>query len=116
LSQLLKRVHDEVPQLPRLRFVTSFPRDFTDEALEVMASSPRICKYLHIPAQSGSNEVLRRMNRGHTVEEYIALLERARAMMPDLCIAGDMIVGFSGETEDDFQRSLDLVRMARYKN
>ncbi len=115
-AQLLKRVHDEVPQLPRLRFVTSFPRDFTDEALEVMASSPRICKYLHIPAQSGSNEVLRRMNRGHTVEEYIALLERARAMMPDLCIAGDMIVGFSGETEDDFQRSLDLVRMARYKN
>ncbi|MFQ5410731.1 MAG: tRNA (N6-isopentenyl adenosine(37)-C2)-methylthiotransferase MiaB [Phycisphaerae bacterium] len=115
-AQLLRRVHDEVPQLPRLRFVTSFPRDFSDEALEVMASSPRICRYLHLPAQSGSNTVLRRMNRGHTVEEYIALLNRARVMMPDVCIAGDMIVGFSGETEADFQRSLDLIRTAKYKS
>ncbi len=115
-AQLLKRVHDEVPQLPRLRFVTSFPRDFSDEALEVMASSPRICKYLHIPAQSGSDEILKRMNRGHTVEAYLGLLDRARALMPGLSIAGDMIVGFSGETEADFQASLDLLRRARYKN
>ncbi|HWL93831.1 MAG TPA: tRNA (N6-isopentenyl adenosine(37)-C2)-methylthiotransferase MiaB [Phycisphaerae bacterium] len=115
-AQLLKRVHDEVPELPRLRFVTSFPRDFTDEALEVMAASPRICKYLHVPAQSGSNEVLKRMNRGYTVEQYMSLLDRARKLMPDLAIAGDMIVGFCGETEADFQKSLDLLRYARYKN
>ncbi len=115
-AQLLKRVHDEVPQLPRLRFVTSFPRDFTDDALEVMAASPRICKYLHIPAQSGSNDVLKRMNRGYTVEQYMALIDRARALMPDLAIAGDMIVGFCGENEADFQKSLDLLRFARYKN
>lgn len=115
-AELLRRVHNEVPELPRLRFVTSFPRDFTDEALEVVASSPRICNYLHIPAQSGSNCVLKRMNRGYTVEQYIALLDRARSMMPDLCIAGDMIVGFSGETEEDFQMSLDLLRYAKYKN
>lgn len=115
-AQLLNRVHDEVPQLPRLRFVTSFPRDFTDEALEVMAASPRICKYLHVPAQSGSNDVLRRMNRGYTVEQYMGLIERARSIMPDISIAGDMIVGFCGETEADFQLSLDLLRFARYKN
>ena len=115
-ARLLQRVHDEVPELPRLRFVTSFPRDFTDEALEVMAASPRICKYLHIPAQSGSDTVLKRMNRGYTVEEYLSLLERARSIMPDICLAGDMIVGFSGETEADFQMSMGLLRAARYKN
>lgn len=115
-AELLRRVHDEVPQLPRLRFVTSFPRDFTDEALHVMAASPRICRYLHIPAQSGSNAVLKRMNRGYTVEEYLALVDRARALMPDISLAGDMIVGFCGETETDFQQSLDLLRHARYKN
>lgn len=115
-AELLRRVHDEVPQLPRLRFVTSYPRDFTDEALEVMAASPRICKYLHIPAQSGSNEVLKRMNRGYTVEQYTSLLDRARGIMPDVAIAGDMIVGFCGESESDFQKSLDLLRYARYKN
>jgi tRNA-2-methylthio-N6-dimethylallyladenosine synthase len=115
-ADLLRRIHDEVPQLPRLRFVTSFPRDFTDEALRVMAESPRICKYLHIPAQSGSNDVLRRMNRGYTVEEYKTLLDRARELMPDIALAGDMIVGFPGETEADFQKSLDLLRYARYKN
>jgi len=115
-AALLRKVHDEVPELPRLRFVTSYPRDFTDEALQVMAESPRICKYLHIPAQSGSNTVLKRMNRGYTVEEYMSLIERARALMPDLAIAGDMIVGFSGETEEDFQKSLDLLRFCKYKN
>lgn len=115
-AELLRRVHDEVPQLPRLRFVTSFPRDFTDEALAVMANSPRICRYLHIPAQSGSNSVLKRMNRGYTVEEYKSLIDRARGLMPDICIAGDMIVGFCGETEADFQQSIDLLRYAKYKN
>ncbi|MCK6455677.1 MAG: tRNA (N6-isopentenyl adenosine(37)-C2)-methylthiotransferase MiaB [Phycisphaerae bacterium] len=115
-ADLLRRVHDEVPQLPRLRFVTSFPRDFTDEALRVMAERPRICRYLHLPAQSGSNEVLRRMNRGYTVEQYLALLERARELMPDVALAGDMIVGFPGETERDFEASIELLRAARYKN
>jgi tRNA-2-methylthio-N6-dimethylallyladenosine synthase len=115
-AQLLRRVHDEVPQLPRLRFVTSYPRDFDDETLRVMAESPRICRYLHVPAQSGSDAVLQRMNRGYTVEQYTALLDRARAVMPDISIAGDMIVGFCGETEPDFERSLELLRCARYKN
>jgi len=115
-AQLLRRVHDEVPQLPRLRFVTSFPRDFTEGALQVMASSPRICRYLHIPAQSGSDAVLKRMNRGYSVEQYRSLIDRARRLMPDICLSGDMIVGFPGETEEDFQASLALLRYARYKN
>ena len=115
-AQLLKRVHDEVPELPRLRFVTSFPRDFTDEALEAMAASPRICRYLHIPAQSGSNAVLKRMNRGYSIEEYRGLVDRARAIMPDISLSGDVIVGFSGETEEDFQATAELLRYAQYKN
>lgn len=115
-AELLERVHDEVPQLPRLRFVTSFPRDFSDEALEVMARSPRICRYLHVPAQCGSNRILSAMNRGYTVEQYEGLLERARALMPDISVAGDMIVGFCGETEEDFEASIALLRRARYKN
>ncbi|HUN80836.1 MAG TPA: tRNA (N6-isopentenyl adenosine(37)-C2)-methylthiotransferase MiaB, partial [Phycisphaerae bacterium] len=115
-ADLLKLVHDRVPDLPRLRFVTSFPRDFTDETLEVMAASPRICRYLHIPAQSGSNSVLKRMNRGYTIEQYLGLLDRARAIMPDISLSGDMIVGFPGESEEDFRLSTDLLRRAQYKN
>jgi tRNA-2-methylthio-N6-dimethylallyladenosine synthase len=115
-AELLWRVHEEVPELPRLRFVTSYPRDFTDEALDVMARAPRICKYLHVPAQSGSNRLLRLMNRGYTVEDYLGLIERARARMPDIRIAGDMMVGFPTETEEDHQASLELLRRVSYKN
>lgn len=114
-AELLRRVHDEVPELPRLRFLTSYPRDFTDEALDVMASSPRICRFLHIPAQSGSDRMLRAMNRGYTRELYTGLIERARARMPDVSIVGDMIVGFPGETEEDFELSLSLLEEVRYK-
>jgi tRNA-2-methylthio-N6-dimethylallyladenosine synthase len=114
-AQLLARVHDEVPELPRLRFVTSYPRDFTDEALDVMASRARIAPYLHIPAQSGSDRLLRSMNRGYTSAEYYGLIDRARARMPDIRLAGDMIVGFPGETDEDHQASLELLERVRYK-
>ena len=70
-ARLLARIHDEIPELPRIRFLTSYPRDFGDDVLSVMASRPRICRYLHVPAQSGSNRVLKMMNRGYTVEEYL---------------------------------------------
>lgn len=115
-ANLLYRLHEEVPGLQRLRFLTSYPRDFTDEALDVMASSERICKYLHIPAQSGSDDVLKRMNRGYTREIYMNLIERARKRMPDINIIGDMIVGFPGETDQDFESSLSLLREVKYKN
>lgn len=115
-ADLLFRLHEEIPELPRLRFLTSYPRDFTDEALDVMASCDRICKYLHIPAQSGSDSVLRRMNRGYDRETYMGLISRAKARMPGLSIVGDMIVGFPGETDDDFEASLSLLSEVRYKN
>ncbi|RYF02526.1 MAG: radical SAM protein, partial [Deltaproteobacteria bacterium] len=115
-AELLQTVHDQLPALERLRFLTSYPRDFGDDALDVMAACPRICRFLHIPAQSGSNRVLRRMNRGYTVEAYLDLLTRARARMPDICLAGDMIVGFSGETDADHEASMQLLRQARLKS
>jgi len=121
-ADLLKRIHDEAPGIKRLRFVTSYPRDFGDDVLEVIRDSPRICRYLHVPAQSGSNDVLKRMNRGYTIEEYLEFIDRARAFLDEpekgrpLMIAGDIIVGFPGESENDFHATLRLLERARYKN
>jgi tRNA-2-methylthio-N6-dimethylallyladenosine synthase len=115
-ADLLWRVHEAVPELARLRFVTSYPRDFDDATLDVMREAPRICRYLHLPIQSGSDRMLRVMNRGHTVEAFRSLLERARARLPDVTIASDFIVGFPGETEEDHQASLELLRWARFKS
>ncbi len=115
-ADLLKRIHDEVPEIQRLRFVTSYPRDFTEEALRVMAESPRICRYLHVPAQSGSNRILKLMNRGYTVEEYLEFIDRALAILPDVSIAGDIIVGFPTETDEDFAATKALLRRVPFKN
>jgi tRNA-2-methylthio-N6-dimethylallyladenosine synthase len=115
-ADLLYHVHEAVPDLPRLRFVTSFPRDFTDQALAAMRDCPRICRYLHAPAQSGSDRILRAMNRGYAAGQYQDFIARARTMMPDVCLASDFIVGFPGETEEDHQASLDLIRQCRFKN
>ncbi len=115
-ADLLRRIHDQVPAIRRLRFVTSFPRDFDDDALQAMADCPRICPYLHAPAQAGSDRMLRAMNRGYTVEQYLDFVQRARTIVPHVSIASDFIVGFPGETEADFQASLDLIRRCRFKN
>ncbi len=115
-AELLHRLHESVLELPRLRFITSFPADFGDDILQVMADCQRICKYLHVPAQSGSNRILKMMNRGYSVEQYDALLERARRIVPGIALAGDMIVGFPTETEEDYQLSAALVARSRYKN
>lgn len=121
-ADLLRRIHEEAPAIRRLRFVTSYPRDFGDDVLEVMRDSPRICRYLHVPAQSGSDRMLKAMNRGYTVGEYLEFVDRARAMLDEpekgrpLTIAGDIIAGFCGETEDDHQATADLLRRVRYKN
>ncbi|MCP4499419.1 MAG: tRNA (N6-isopentenyl adenosine(37)-C2)-methylthiotransferase MiaB [Deltaproteobacteria bacterium] len=114
-AQLLRRVHDEVPDLARLRFLTSYPRDFTDETLDVMASSPRMSRFLHIPLQSGNNKVLKAMNRGYTVEDYRSLIERARERMPEIAIVGDMIVGYPGESDEDFEDSIRILEEIKYK-
>jgi tRNA-2-methylthio-N6-dimethylallyladenosine synthase len=115
-AELLQLLHDNLPDLPRLRFITSFPADFGDDILHVMAASPRICPYLHIPAQSGSNRILKAMNRGYTAESYLSLVERARRIVPGIQLAGDFIVGFPTESDDDYALTRALVEKARYKN
>ncbi len=115
-ADLLKRIHDDVPAIKRLRFVTSYPQDFGDDILQVMAESDRICKYLHVPVQSGSDRILKLMNREYTVGQYRAFIERCRSFMPDVSLASDFIVGFPTETDDDFEQTAELIRWARYKN
>jgi tRNA-2-methylthio-N6-dimethylallyladenosine synthase len=115
-AELLYQIHEAVPDLPRLRFVTSFPRDFSDEALQAMRDCSRICRYLHVPAQHGNDRVLKLMNRGYTSGQYIDFIDRARAYMPDVSIASDFIVGFPTESEDEFQQTVELVKRCRFKN
>jgi tRNA-2-methylthio-N6-dimethylallyladenosine synthase len=115
-ADLLRRIHDEVPGLQRLRFVTSYPRDFGPDVLAAMRDAPRICRYLHAPAQSGSDAVLARMNRGYTVAEYEEFVARTFEALPDATLAGDIIVGFPGETDEDFERTCSLVRRLPFKN
>lgn len=115
-AKLLKRICDEVPDLLRLRFVTSFPRDFGDDILQVMADEPRICRYLHLPVQSGSDRMLKMMNRGYTVEQYMDLVDRVRKFMPDAELATDIICGFPTETEEDHKATAELLRRGRFKN
>jgi len=114
-AELLARVH-EVAGIKRIRFVTSYPGDFTDDIFEAMRDLPKLCEYLHLPAQSGSDAVLQRMRRQYTVSQYLDLLERARTIVPGIALAGDVIVGFSGETESDHEATLRLIERAAYKN
>lgn len=115
-AELLYLIHEAVPHLPRLRFVTSYPRDFTDEALQAMRDCDRICRYLHVPAQHGNDRILKAMNRGYTISQYREFVDRARAHLPDVCLASDFIVGFPTETEEEFQQTKDVIRYARFKN
>lgn len=116
LADLLEAAAN-IEGIERLRFVTSYPSEkFFDRILQVMAASPKVCNYLHLPAQSGSDKILRAMNRHYTAAGYLELLDKARAAVPGIAIAGDFIVGFPGETEDDFQATIDLLIKAQYKN
>ena len=115
-ARLLERIHDEIPALQRLRFVTSYPRDFGDDILDVMARCPRICRYLHVPAQSGSDRILKAMNRGYTRAEYLEFIDRVRTKLPDCTIAGDIIVGFPSETDEDFAETVSLLKAVPFKN
>lgn len=115
LADLLGQV-SAIDNVHWVRFITSHPGRFDESILQVMADNPKVCPYLHIPAQSGSDRILKAMNRGYTADHYIALMDKARAIVPDIAIAGDFIVGFPGETDEDFQATVDLVRRVRYKN
>ncbi len=115
LSDLLSRIHD-TPGIERIKFVTNFPRDMGDDLLDAVRDLPKACKYLHVPAQSGCNDVLKRMKRLYTVEYYREMLQRCRERVPGVAVSSDFIVGFCGETEESFQKSCGLVRDAGFKN
>ena len=104
----------ELSGLKRLRYTTSHPRDMSDELIAAHRDVAALMPYLHLPIQSGSNEVLRAMNRQHTAEDYLRLIERIRAARPDIALSGDFIVGFPGESEADFEATLSLVRQVGY--
>lgn len=114
-SDLLHAIH-EVEGIERIKFVTSYPKDMTDDVLAAVRDLPKCVKYLHVPAQHGSDEQLRVMKRGYTIAEYREMHERAKRWMPHVAITSDFIVGFSGETEEQFQETMDLVRECRFKN
>jgi tRNA-2-methylthio-N6-dimethylallyladenosine synthase len=110
---LLERLHD-VPGLERIRFASPHPRYVTPRLIEAMRALPKVCRHLHLPAQSGSSRVLSRMRRRHTREDYLALVDRVRTAVPDIALSTDMIVGFPGETVEDFEATLSLTREVRY--
>ena len=112
-AQLLEEI-EKIDGLERIRFMTSHPKDLSDELIAVMAKSKKICRHLHLPIQSGSSRILQKMNRRYTKEHYLELVDKIRAAVPDISLTTDIIVGFPGETEEDFQETLDVVRKVRY--
>jgi tRNA-2-methylthio-N6-dimethylallyladenosine synthase len=100
-----------------IRFVTSYPTErFFEPIINAMAKLPKVCSHLHIPAQSGSDKILKKMNRKYTADEYLALIDKARSIVPDIAIASDFIVGFPGESDEDFQQTINLIKEAGFKN
>ena len=112
-AQLLEEV-EKIEGLERIRFMTSHPKDLSDELIQVMAKSKKICRHLHLPLQSGSSRILKAMNRRYTKEQYLALAEKIKTAIPDISLTTDIIVGFPGETEEDFEETLDVVRKVRF--
>ncbi|MCH7811953.1 MAG: tRNA (N6-isopentenyl adenosine(37)-C2)-methylthiotransferase MiaB [Chloroflexi bacterium] len=115
LGDLFRAVHD-IDGIERFRFLTSYPKDMTDVLLEAVRDLPKVSSYLHVPAQSGCNDVLKQMKRGYTVEEYLEMMDRIRDIVPGCSVSSDFIVGHPGETEESFQKSMGLVRFCRFKN
>ncbi|MCL5038891.1 MAG: tRNA (N6-isopentenyl adenosine(37)-C2)-methylthiotransferase MiaB [Firmicutes bacterium] len=105
---------DKVPGIERIRYMTSHPRDFSDRLIEVIAASRKVCEHFHLPIQSGSDEILRRMNRGYSREKYLELTKKIRRALPQASLSTDIIVGFPGEREEHFQETLELIQEARF--
>ena len=110
----LLRMLEPIEGLKRIRFMTSHPKDLSDELIETMAESRKICHHLHLPLQSGSSRILKEMNRRYDKEKYLSLVEKIRKAIPDISLTTDIIVGFPGETEEDFEETLDVVEKAGY--
>jgi len=115
LADVMENIHDR-PGLARIRFVTDYPRNFDERILHAMADLPKVCEYLHIPAQSGSDRILKAMNRHYTADDYSELIQKARDIVPGITIAGDFIVGYCNEDDQDFNNTKALVQKIRYKN
>ena len=112
-AQLLREI-EKVEGIERIRFMTSHPKDLSDELIEVMKDSKKICRHLHLPLQSGSSAILKKMNRRYDKEKYLQLVEKIRSAVPDISLTTDIIVGFPGETEEDFLETMDVVEKVRY--
>ncbi len=104
----------EIDEIKRIRFMTSHPRDMTDDLINSFGEIPKLMPFLHLPVQSGSNKILKAMNRGHIVEEYIEIIEKLRAVREDICFSSDFIVGYPGETEEDFQATINLCELVQF--
>ncbi|OGO51910.1 MAG: tRNA (N6-isopentenyl adenosine(37)-C2)-methylthiotransferase MiaB [Chloroflexi bacterium RBG_16_68_14] len=113
LADLLRALHD-IEGIERLRFLTSYPKDMTERIIDAVAELPKVCKYFNIPVQSGDNAVLTRMRRGYTIEEYLEKVDLIRRRVPDVAITTDVIVGFCGETEEEFRRTYELVERLEF--
>ena len=114
-ASLLREI-EKIDGLHRIRFMTPHPKDLSDEVIEVMANSKKICRHIHLPAQSGSSNILNKMNRNYTREDYLALVDKIKTAMADISITTDLIVGFPGETEEDFEDTLSLVKEVGYSS
>lgn len=114
-SELLREI-EKIDGLKRIRFMTSHPKDLSDDLIEVMKASKKICRHLHLPLQSGSNSILKAMNRNYTREQYLALTEKLRKEIPDIAITTDLIVGFPGETMEDIEETIAMVKQVEYDN
>lgn len=112
-AQLLKEI-EKIEGLERIRFMTSHPKDLSDELIEVMKDSKKICRHLHLPLQSGSSRILKIMNRHYDKERYLTLVKKIKTAMPDISLTTDIIVGFPGETEEDFLETMDVVKKVRF--
>ena len=112
-AQLLTEI-EKIEGLKRIRFMTSHPKDLSDELIEVMGKSKKICRHLHLPLQSGSSRILKEMNRRYDKEQYLKLVEKIRKAVPDIALTTDIIVGFPGETEEDFLETMDVVKQVGY--
>ena len=114
-AELLREVC-RIDGLERVRFMTSHPKDLSDELIDVMASEPKVCHHLHLPLQSGSSRLLAKMNRHYTKESYLELVDKIRTRIPDISITTDIIVGFPGESDEDFEDTMDVVNKAEYES
>lgn len=111
---MLKAVN-KIEQIERIRFISPHPKDFTDDVIEAIATCDKVCKLVHLPLQSGSTNVLKAMNRKYTKEQYLNLVDKMKSKIPNLALSTDIIVGFPGETEEDFEDTLDVVKKVNFE-